>query len=113
MGGQRGVQLRDSAFRQGAEVFQKQSTMPQRNRWKSTQNQRDSEAVGWGCGAMTITITIEDAAANLAVTLKNLISEGFAVTDEYGYEHHAIDRVQQNRAHEALAAYNLTVKGSL
>jgi|TARA_R110000824_G_scaffold81763_5_gene205359 thiamine phosphate synthase YjbQ (UPF0047 family) len=62
---------------------------------------------------MTITITVKDAAANLAATLKNLISEGFPVEDEYNYQHHAISMDQQNRAHEALAAYHLAIKGSL
>jgi len=61
----------------------------------------------------TFKITTEEAAANMATVLKSLISSGFPVEDEYGYEHHAISRNQQNRAHEALAAYNLTVKGSL
>ena len=59
----------------------------------------------------TFKITTEEAAANMATVLKSLISTGFPVEDEFGREHHAISRVQQNRAHEALAAYNLTVKG--
>lgn len=50
------------------------------------------------------------ALAEMAAVLKSLISTGFPVQDEYGFEHHAISRAQQGRAHEALAAYNLTVK---
>ena len=62
---------------------------------------------------MTITITEAQAAHNLAVVMKSILASGFPVEDEYGYEHHAIDRAQQQRAHEALAAYHLSVRGSL
>ena len=46
------------------------------------------------------------ALAEMAAVLKSLVSTGFAVQDEYGFEHHAISRAQQGRAHAALAAYN-------
>jgi len=61
---------------------------------------------------MTRRENLERAAAEMAVVLKSLVSTGFPVGDEYGYEHHAISRAQQNRARAALAAYNLTVGGA-
>ena len=62
---------------------------------------------------MTITITEAQAAHNLAVVLKSILASGFQVQDEHGFEHLAISRAQQRRAHEALAAYSLAIKGSL
>jgi hypothetical protein len=62
---------------------------------------------------MTRRENLERAAAEMAAVLKNLISTGFPVQDEYGFEHHAISRAQQGRAHAALAAYNLTVGGAV
>ena len=62
---------------------------------------------------MTITITEQQAAKHLSDVMLSILNSGFPIEDEYGSFHHAISRAQQRRAHEALAAYNLAIKGSL
>ena len=73
---------------------------------------------------MTITITPEQAAANLARVLTSILDSAhllnccrlhrqslFPVDDEYGYSHLAVSRAQQTRGHEALEDYHRLAEG--
>ena len=68
---------------------------------------------------MTITITPEQAAANLARVLTSILNSAhllnrqslFPVDDEYGYSHLAVSRAQQTRGHEALEDYHRLAEG--